>query len=113
MIRAYLATCNYGEYLAYMEKKMDKVTVKIQCKSCSGTGVYRGYQEPKGVAVVCHDCKGTGGVDFSYEPFTGLKRQDGVDIVRISGGAFGAGPQGTTVSYEDFLEGKLPRREEN
>jgi len=88
----------------------DEISIETQCKSCGGSGVYRGYQEAKGLAVVCHTCKGTGCEVLKYTPFKGRKRRNDVDIVRISGGAFGSGPQGTTVSYEDFLQGRLPQR---
>lgn len=91
---------------------MARQTIKTQCSSCSGTGVYCGFAEPQGTGVVCLGCSGTGCAKMTYEPFTERKRRLGVKEVRLSSGsliATGVGPRGTSVSYEDFWNGKMPK----
>jgi hypothetical protein len=86
--------------------------VKAECGSCSATGVYCGFAEPKGTGVVCLNCDGSGWVDIEYTPFSVLKRRKGVDTVKRSRGSFivtGVGPVGDSVSYEEFFNGKKPR----
>jgi len=48
-------------------------TIDMECRSCEGTGLYSGMCEPKGVAVVCHTCNGSGCEKLSYKPFIGRK----------------------------------------
>lgn len=80
--------------------------VKCQCPDCNGTGLYVGFAEPKGTAVVCLRCNGKGWIYLSYAEFTGRKRKSGVKKVCISSGNFlatGVGPkQGTEMSYDEF-----------
>jgi len=84
--------------------------VKTECGSCGGTGLYRGMAEPKGVAVVCLRCGGTGCSEIEYMPFTERKRRDDVETVRLSRGSFilSCGPVGSSVTYAEFLAGKMP-----
>jgi hypothetical protein len=89
-------------------------SVKVFCQACGGTGVYCGFAEPKGTGVVCLRCEGSGAQTLSYEPFTGRKRRNDVQYVRLSAGTFlvtGVGPRGTTVSYDEFLQGRMPKRD--
>ena len=90
---------------------MAKITVEIECGSCGGTGLYCGFAEPKDVAVVCAVCGGTGCAKLSYKLFTGRKGRRGVKQVRKSAGTFiatGVGPVGDSVTYQEFLAGKMP-----
>ena len=85
--------------------------IEAQCGSCSGTGVYCGFAEPRGVGVVCIECSGSGKSKIVYTPFEGRKRRSGVNTVRRSAGSFlatGVGPTGNSISYEEFLNGKMP-----
>jgi len=34
--------------------------VKVKCTACEATGVYHGFMEPPGVAVICYICSGKG-----------------------------------------------------
>lgn len=34
--------------------------LKIYCRRCGGTGLYSGFAEPEGVAVICLGCDGSG-----------------------------------------------------
>jgi len=89
----------------------DQASVDIQCPSCGGSGVYRGFAEPEGVGVVCLDCNGTGKKALKYFPFTGRTRRTGIRIVRRSRGSLlptGLGPTGPSVTYAEFLSGKMP-----
>jgi hypothetical protein len=78
--------------------------IVIQCPSCKGTGLYKGFAEKDGAAVVCHTCQGTGKTDFSYEEFTGRKEREGVN--RVYDGTHGYG-----ISDIDYTtaEGKVIR----
>lgn len=90
----------------------DKNFVEAECGSCRGTGIYRGFAEPKGVGVVCLSCDGSGCKRISYTPFTARKRRDDVQTVQLSAGSLlvtGVGPRGSAITYREFLEGKLPR----
>lgn len=86
--------------------------VEAECTSCSGTGIYHGFAEPKGVGVVCLTCDGTGRREIEYVPFTGLKKRNDIQTVQRSRGSLifaGVGPTGNAVSYDEFLNGKRPR----
>lgn len=88
-------------------------SIKIECKACGATGLYRGCAEPKGVAVVCCACGGTGCAELEYEPFEQRKERRGVHKVQWSRGTFiatGVGPAGRPISYEEFRGGKLPSK---
>ena len=94
-----------------------KATVKAECHACQGTGLYRGMAEKPGIAVVCLACKGTGCREFEYIPFTSRNVRHDVKEVCLSRGTFilSCGPVGTSVTYAEFLGGKMPvaRVEEN
>lgn len=61
-------------------------SIEIECPECKGTGVYVGFAERNGAAVVCTSCKGAGRRTYRYEPFTCKKRRDGVKRVYHSNG---------------------------
>jgi hypothetical protein len=84
--------------------------LKIECKACSGTGLYRGCAEPQGVAVVCFVCGGSGESLIEYTPFTGRKRRNDVQYVQRSKGSFilNCGPTGQSITYDQFFNGELP-----
>ena len=90
---------------------MAKMSVKAECAACDGSGVYHGFAEPRGVGVVCVECKGTGCREISYTPFTERKRRTDIRTVQRSRGSFiatGVGPRGSAISYEEFLNGRMP-----
>ena len=95
-----------------MSENVEVKIIEVECRSCGGTGVYSGFAEPAGVGVVCLTCDGTGKAKLSYTPFTGRKHRQGIETVRRSAGTFiatGAGPRGGSVTYREFLAGKMPR----
>lgn len=61
---------------------MNNVTVKTECTSCKGTGLYVGMAERNGDAVVCHTCKGTGCQTISYMPFE-VRRKPPNNVLRV------------------------------
>lgn len=88
-----------------------KESVKSECNSCGGTGIYCGFAEPKGTGVVCLDCDGSGCRVIQYTPFTSRKTKSGISRVMRSRGSFiatGVGPAGNGITYDEFLSGKKP-----
>lgn len=91
--------------------KQTIIEVQAECEDCEGTGIYRGFAEPKGVGVICLGCNGTGMQPVEYRPFTCRKTRKDVTTVRRSAGTFiltGVGHTGGSISYEEFLNGKMP-----
>ncbi len=93
------------------KSEMMPISVMAECGKCQGSGLFRGFKEPPGIAVVCLDCKGSGKKILEYIPFTERKGCDDVKRVCRSHGAFGS-PYGADegISYEEFLAGHLPVR---
>jgi hypothetical protein len=90
---------------------MPKITVKTECGACGGTGLYCGFAEPKGTAVVCLRCDGTGCANIEYTPFERRKAKRGVHTVQRSRGSFigtGVGPAGRSITYAAFERGEKP-----
>lgn len=97
-------------------------TVKAECSSCSGTGLYAGMAERDGAAVVCFQCKGTGRKDITYTPFTARKRRTGITRVYKKGTSYVIAPKVIDfegigkidlskegVTYEEWLSGVNPK----
>ena len=60
---------------------MSKKTFQIECQYCYGTGLYSGFAEGPGGAVICKGCQGSGCEVFVVQnPFIKRKRK------RISNG---------------------------
>lgn len=86
-------------------------TIKTECQACNGTGLYCGFAEPKGTAVVCVQCGGTGCDEIRFTPFTCRKGRKGIQKVMQSRGSFigtGIGPTGGSITYQEFQQGKMP-----
>jgi DnaJ-class molecular chaperone len=77
-----------------MKKDEPGTYVDTECASCNGTGLYSGCAEPKGVAVVCYECNGTGKKRIHFTPFTKRNNRTDINTVRMSSGE---------VTYEEFL----------
>jgi hypothetical protein len=84
-----------------------------KCKSCKGTGLYVGFAERDGIAVVCHTCNGTGKhhVKFEYEDFEKREERTGIkQVIQTNPGIMMCG--GTSLEdfggmdYKDWLNGK-------
>lgn len=96
-----------------MAKKVFEADIK--CKACKGTGLYVGFAEKDGAAVVCHDCDGTGKYHFryEYEEFTRKVPANNVKWVFQTNPGIGVGEgEGFKfsdfggMSYEDWKSGK-------
>lgn len=61
-----------------------KHKVEAECSSCSGTGVYCGFMEPKGTGVICLDCNGTGKEIIYYTPFQKRKERKKISTIKLS-----------------------------
>ena len=86
-------------------------TIKAECKACGATGLYVGFAEPKGTAVVCLECDGTGCADITFTPFTRRKRKNRITTIHRSRGSFiatGIGPGARSVTYQEFEGGRMP-----
>ncbi len=77
-------------------------TIKAECHDCGGTGLYKGFAEPEGHAVICASCGGTGCELIPYRLFGGRKEKKGIHTV-TSVGAVGA-----SISYYEFQAGRMP-----
>lgn len=55
--------------------------ININCPNCNGTGLYIGFAERDGAAVICYKCKGTGKKEYEYTPFNGRNIKSGVTRV--------------------------------
>lgn len=85
--------------------------VRAECRECGATGVYQGFAEDKDEAVVCLRCDGTGCDIIRYKLFTSRRKKRGIKTVRNSRGTFiatGVGAMGQSVTYKEFLAGKIP-----
>lgn len=81
---------------------MSIVVIEIECQKCRGTGVYSGMAEPEWYAVICYGCQGSGREKFSYTPFGGRVRRNGIREV-----GYDKNPDGR-ISYKSFADGKMP-----
>jgi hypothetical protein len=83
-----------------MKKKFE---VDEKCPACSGTGLYVGFGEKDGAAVICHDCKGTGKFHFvhEYEEFEKIEEKKGVKWVLQINPGIGVG-EGNGFDFSDF-----------
>lgn len=80
-------------------------TINTECRECSGTGLYSGFMEGNGQAVICVRCSGTGCQTISYKPFAGRKRRNGIKEIRYGSGMILDDTTRTKwMSYEDFTK---------
>jgi len=91
---------------------MSKIVIVVECGECEGTGVYHGFAEPEGVGVVCLACKGSGKRTLKYKSFIGRRVRHDIKTVQRSRGwliGTGIGPVGGSITYQEFLKGKMPK----
>lgn len=83
---------------------MPKIEIEHECEACKGTGLYQGFAEHDGAAVVCNGCRGTGKAIFKmdYKEFTGRKKRHGVKRVFQANVGIGVGKAGGKYKLEDF-----------
>lgn len=86
---------------------MTKKFILVHCRDCGATGLYQGFAEPKGHAVICITCNGTGAEKISYSPFKKRKQKQGIEYVCISVGKSlitGVGGVRKKIPYAEFLK---------
>lgn len=79
--------------------------IKQECDDCGGTGLYSGFCEAKGEAVICVCCGGKGWRNHFYKPFVTRRKKKGIKFIRQSRGRFlmtGVGGHGKTLTYAEF-----------
>ena len=77
--------------------------MKVKCKTCNGTGLYRHWTCKKGEAQECATCKGTGYQEVDYEPFITKELVSDINIVVTD--AFGCMNAGSNrVPYEYWIK---------
>lgn len=84
-------------------------SVEAECSACNATGLYCGFAEPEGTAVICHGCGGTGRTVISYKPFEKRRRKRNVQRVLANNVWFTRKSGEPTISIEEFYhitEGK-------
>lgn len=80
-------------------------SIQAECDRCRGTGLYCGFAEPEGTAVICRNCGGTGCYTITYKEFTGRKRKRGVKRVMGDGGLwFVRDGNEKTISVQEFYK---------
>ena len=84
-----------------------KSIIKVECSSCGATGLYSGFMEAKGTAVVCDRCDGSGCETIWYTLFTKRRPRRGIAKVYQSRKSF-FGVPGKPISYTAFARGKMP-----
>jgi hypothetical protein len=91
------------------EKNMAKHVIEYDCKcySCDGTGLYIGFAEHDGSAIVCRNCKGSGRIHekIEYEDFEGRKKKKDIKRVYKRNPGIGIGERngdGKALKLEDF-----------
>jgi len=82
---------------------VSKKSIKVNCHSCNGTGIYCGFMERPGEGVVCVTCSGRGYEVLKGTQFVERKRRGGVTKVRVgSGMILDDTSKINWMSYEEF-----------
>lgn len=84
-----------------------KVHLEVECGSCKGTGLYCGFAEGPGVAVVCHTCDGSGKsvIKETYKKFTKRKSRKDVKVVVATNPGIGLRVGDAGISYAEWKNG--------
>ena len=107
--------------IVYSEKEdimgfIEYKTLSVQCENCEGTGITKKRMGsfltttflPPGVGDICNPCNGSGKAEKAYTPFTGRKEITGIHTVGRTPWYNDDRDIKRTISYKEFLEGKLP-----
>ena len=84
--------------------------VPAVCPDCGGTGLYRGFFEPKGAATPCTNCGGEGWIteiDIPVQTFT-KKKDPPEHIEKVYPNNRIYNLEEEAVSIEDYQNGKIP-----
>ncbi len=96
--------------------KEDVQEKKLECPRCKSTGIVQKDYKPS-IGLLCSNCKGRGWVTIDYKEFKG--QEECLDVEFVIGCdmtlAFvlskGKKVGLNKVSYQDFLDGKMPSLE--
>jgi hypothetical protein len=96
---------------------MKTIELDHECKSCNGTGLYKGLAERDEFAVVCNTCEGTGKFHFvyRYEEFIGKKKRNDVSrVIECNPGiVIGNGVNAGGIPYKEWFAGvPFPKKSE-
>lgn len=67
-----------------------------ECVECKGTGLYSGWAEGIGNAVICAGCHGSGAVKVVLKEFTERKKKSGINKIRHPEN------RNSWISYDEF-----------
>lgn len=72
---------------------MKTIEYEAECSNCNSTGLYQGFAEQEGFAIVCRTCKGTGcrSVKVEYTPFRNRRDIQNINRVLESNPGIGVG----------------------
>lgn len=90
-----------------------RTVMKVYCGACGGTGLFRDFNDTKGIATICLRCQGTGYQEITIEPFEKRKRKTG--IVSVTRSVYvhtgtAPDPKGHYITYDEFCSGKMPKQ---
>jgi hypothetical protein len=84
-------------------RKVVMIKLTVECADCGGTGLYCGFMEHKGEAVVFVRCGGKGYQIISAREFTGRKHKNGVEKIRGgSGTILDDSRNAKWITYDEF-----------
>jgi hypothetical protein len=92
---------------------MQMTMYKRNCNACQASGVYRGFAETKGFAIVCAYCEGKGWIWEEIEEFTERKVRTDIQFVgyQPQHGYRRSTENTPHISYAEFLAGQFPTKE--
>lgn len=82
------------------------------CPDCEGTGIYRGFGEGRGVGAICRTCNGTGALEREVKEFKQRRMRADIQTVRWPVRMEDQIEKMPSVTYQEFLAGKLPSKNE-
>lgn len=89
-------------------QKRGEVEVVADCPGCRGRGAHRPFAGKKGEYVPCQCCDATGKVIIKYVPFAERREIKDAKVVLLHPSLRISGREVPSISYQEFLEGKLP-----
>lgn len=87
------------------------IELTVACDDCGATGLYQGFAQLRGTAVICATCLGTGGRVLRFNPYTGRKPREGIKRIEAANTIWFP-ETSDTITYEEFVSGvpETPQR---
>ena len=77
--------------------------LQVECRVCGASGLYAGFGEVEGAAVVCRTCRGTGAEEIAVTPFTERRPKESVTRVYAANPGIVIAPRlGGGISYDEW-----------